>query len=109
MIAAGPSPSQRALLGAAAAAAACVLLASFLGSLLATIGCVGSPTGRLESYCEESRGGHVSLVAAIVLLGFPALALLVGVAGVRMRRYLPAVLAAVILSPLAFCLPFAVY
>jgi hypothetical protein len=80
------------------------------GGLLHGIGCLGDyhPENAFKRYCERNTRGETDLEDQLVLFGPTLLSVGAGALSVWRRQVLYVLVAAVLLIPLAFVLPFLV-
>lgn len=85
---------------------ACAVVVAFVSSastLVVTLACIGN--GSLAR-CSETDGGKVSALEVLFCLGPGLATLAVGFVGVRIRSYVPTILATIALLPAGLLLPF---
>jgi hypothetical protein len=89
-------------------AVACACLGSIVAYALDSISCLNDTTAPTVVFCREP-GADVIVPLILSLTLPPALAVAAAIAGVRRRRYMLIVLAAIVLTPLPLVLDVAAW
>ena len=93
---------------AAVLAVACACVGSIVAYALDSISCLNDTTGPTVAFCRQP-GADVIVPLILTLTVPPVLAVLAAVVGVRRKRYMLIVLAAIVLTPLPLVLDVVVW